>query len=74
MKGPKKVYVCTECDYQSSKWLGRCPSCQSWNTFEEETYSAPAPTGQSEKAAATIGDGEGAVSFARAEIPSYQRA
>ncbi|MBO5006772.1 MAG: DNA repair protein RadA [Clostridia bacterium] len=34
----KKVYVCTECDYQSPKWLGKCPSCGSWNTFTEETY------------------------------------
>ncbi|MBQ8861515.1 MAG: hypothetical protein IJ021_02100 [Clostridia bacterium] len=34
----KKVYVCTECDYQSPKWLGKCPSCGAWNTFTEETY------------------------------------
>ncbi len=34
----KKVYVCTECDYQSPKWLGKCPSCGSWNTFTEETF------------------------------------
>ncbi len=42
MKGPKTVYRCTECDYQSPKWLGRCPECQSWNTFVEETFQAPA--------------------------------
>ena len=35
----KTVYVCTECDYQSPKWLGKCPSCKSWNTFTEETYT-----------------------------------
>lgn len=48
MKAPKTVYVCTECDHQSPKWLGQCPSCGSWNTMEEETYKAPAaksPTG-----------------------------
>ena len=32
----KTVFVCSECDYQSPKWLGRCPSCNSWNTFEEQ--------------------------------------
>lgn len=32
----KSVYYCTECGYQSAKWLGRCPSCQEWGTFEEE--------------------------------------
>lgn len=39
----KRVYVCTECDYQSPSWLGKCPSCGAWNTFEEETYSQPSP-------------------------------
>ncbi|MBO5111563.1 MAG: DNA repair protein RadA [Clostridia bacterium] len=73
MKGPKKVYVCSECDYQSQKWLGRCPSCQSWNTFVEETYSAPAPVAKEERGIASLGDGEGAVSFSEAEIPTYQR-
>lgn len=29
-------YVCTSCGYQSSKPLGRCPTCQAWNSFEEE--------------------------------------
>ena len=41
MKGQKTVYVCSECDYQSAKWLGRCPSCGAWNTMTEETYEAP---------------------------------
>ena len=40
-KGPKKVYVCSECDYQSAKWMGRCPSCNAWNSFVEETYAPP---------------------------------
>lgn len=30
------VFVCNECGYESSKWLGKCPSCMSWNTFFEE--------------------------------------
>ncbi len=32
------MFVCGECGYESSKWLGRCPNCESWNTFVE---SAP---------------------------------
>jgi len=48
----KKVYVCTECDYQSPSWLGRCPSCGAWNTFEEETFSQPAPPKKGAVAAA----------------------
>ncbi len=32
----KSVFFCTECGYESSGWLGKCPGCQSWNTFVEE--------------------------------------
>lgn len=32
----KQVYFCQECGYESSKWLGQCPGCKSWNTFVEE--------------------------------------
>ncbi len=31
-----KVYVCSECGHQESKWIGRCPECGAWNTFVEE--------------------------------------
>ena len=29
-------YVCQECGYSSPKWLGKCPSCNEWNTLTEE--------------------------------------
>lgn len=28
-------FVCENCGYESSKWLGRCPMCGSWNSFKE---------------------------------------
>lgn len=31
----KTTYICSECGYKTSKWLGKCPSCNSWNTIEE---------------------------------------
>ncbi len=31
------VFFCTECGYESSKWMGQCPACKAWNTFAEET-------------------------------------
>lgn len=31
----KTLFVCRECGYQNAKWLGKCPSCSSWNTLEE---------------------------------------
>lgn len=33
----KTVYVCSECGYETSKWLGKCPECGEWSTLEEET-------------------------------------
>lgn len=32
----KSIFVCNECGYESSKWLGKCPSCNEWNTFFEQ--------------------------------------
>jgi DNA repair protein RadA/Sms len=32
----KIAYFCQSCGYESAKWLGKCPSCQQWNTFVEE--------------------------------------
>lgn len=29
------AYTCTECGHSNPKWLGRCPQCQAWGTFEE---------------------------------------
>ena len=30
------IFVCNECGYESAKWLGKCPACNSWNTFFEQ--------------------------------------
>jgi len=38
----KTVFVCSECGYESPRWLGRCSSCMSFNTMNEE-ISTPAP-------------------------------
>ena len=35
MAKDKTAYVCNECGYDSPKWLGRCPSCGTWNSFRE---------------------------------------
>jgi len=32
----KSKFVCQICGYDSPKWLGRCPNCESWNTLVEE--------------------------------------
>jgi DNA repair protein RadA/Sms len=37
----RSKYVCSECGYESSGWLGKCPSCMKWNTLLEEVYEEP---------------------------------
>lgn len=32
----KTVYVCSECGYESAKWIGRCNGCGAWNTMVED--------------------------------------
>ncbi|MDR3251664.1 MAG: DNA repair protein RadA [Tannerella sp.] len=36
MAKTKSVYVCSDCGAESVKWVGKCPSCGSWNSYVEE--------------------------------------
>ncbi|MBR1517502.1 MAG: DNA repair protein RadA [Bacteroidales bacterium] len=40
MAKPKSFYFCRQCGYQSSSWLGKCPECGQWNTFEQEVVQS----------------------------------
>lgn len=37
----KTLFVCQNCGAQSARWVGRCSSCDSWNSFLEESAAAP---------------------------------
>jgi len=32
----KTTFFCQNCEAQSGKWIGKCPSCNEWNTYVEE--------------------------------------
>jgi DNA repair protein RadA/Sms len=36
MSKTKTTFYCQNCGFQSAKWLGKCTSCGSWNSFAEE--------------------------------------
>ncbi len=36
----RSMFICQECGYQSLRWLGRCPDCNTWNSLVEELSSA----------------------------------
>ena len=36
MTKSRTVFFCNNCGYESAKWIGKCPSCNQWNSFVEE--------------------------------------
>lgn len=39
----KTVFVCSECGFESPKWMGKCPQCDSWNSMNEEISEVEKP-------------------------------
>lgn len=71
MKGPKIVFVCRECGKESPKWLGKCPECGSWNSFdEEEIVEKTTKQGINQGRNANR---EKAEKFSELELPTYMR-
>ncbi|MDN3550382.1 DNA repair protein RadA [Mucilaginibacter aquaedulcis] len=67
MAKTKIAYFCQSCGFESAKWLGKCPSCQQWNTFVEEiidkgnttsvpTWKVPSNTQQRANKPVEVGD------------------
>ena len=76
MKGLKTVYICSECEYKSPKWMGKCPSCGAWNSFAEdveETSPASASPTPKRISMLPISENNHAVRFRDLEIPKYMR-
>lgn len=44
MSKQRSVFTCVTCDFQTGKWLGCCPECKSWNSFEESATSSTKKT------------------------------
>jgi len=67
----KTFFQCSECGHKAPKWLGKCPKCQEWNTFEEgtEVASAPAKMTVNLRPASDTA----AVAFDSLELPNYMR-
>ena len=49
MAKAKTIFVCNECGNESPKWLGKCPACNSWNTFFEQKIEKYTETNKMEK-------------------------
>ncbi len=74
MKGIKTVYICSECEYESPKWLGKCPRCASWNTFVEDVVQIEAPSKAAQRRTSVLGSGSNKASqFSSLSTPEYIR-
>ena len=74
MKGLKTFYICTECEYKTSKWMGKCPSCNAWNSFVEDVEEADTSKA-APKRISMIPQSEDnrAVGFHELKVPDYMR-
>ena len=73
MKGLKTVYICSSCEYSSPKWLGKCPRCNSWNSFVEDVEEASAST-MTQKRVSVVHSGDSHTQvFSELESPAYIR-
>ena len=71
MKGAKIVFVCKECGYSSTKWLGKCPECETWNSFDEVKIKEKK---QNQASSLKIGTKNQAEKFSELGMPEYIRA
>ena len=39
----ESVFFCSQCGYESKKWMGQCPSCKTWGSFSEEPVRKAVP-------------------------------
>jgi len=61
-KRMRTLFACTQCGAQSPKWLGRCPECSAWNSFQEETVAVGI-------GAASLGASSGGVPLRASGVP-----
>ena len=74
MKGTKTIYICSECEMKSPKWLGKCPTCGAWNSFVEDVVeTAPATTSANKRAALRVVTESEALPYDQLDMPSYMR-
>src|SRR5689334_20555046 len=64
-------YICQQCNYESAKYLGRCPECNAWNSFVE-TVEQPAAPSRAGRAATRSSNGLGGVFTQPTPLPEIR--
>ena len=63
----KTCYVCGQCGYETTRWLGKCPECGSWNSLAEQEAPQEAPVRKLKRA-----PGAGAQALTVDEVPGEE--
>lgn len=45
-KAKSTLFFCSDCGFESAKWMGQCPACKAWNTMVEEPVAPARPAGK----------------------------
>jgi DNA repair protein RadA/Sms len=46
----RSVYFCSACGFEAQRWLGRCPQCEAWNSFDERPFTVSPSRSRSSRA------------------------
>lgn len=68
MPKARSSWFCTNCGYESAKWMGQCPSCKQWNTMVEAPREDSKP-----RASTTLGIRRKAVSLNNVDYTTEER-
>ena len=78
MAKSRAVFFCSACGFESPRWLGRCPQCDAWNSFDEKPIrlapasARPARTASTAGAPVALRDvGSAGVARMRAGMPEF---
>ena len=69
MKTPKVLFVCRECGATSIRWIGKCPDCGAWDSYDEEQVQE-----EKTKTGVRVSSKNKAVPFSELSQPDYLRA